>query len=137
VLVVLVVVSGEGPWLAWSMILLYLLLGGQASFALYSAVAREVSEAVTTTSSRLTRFIIAWSLPAVMIAQETTSDPYLQYVVEAGGGSIPTLLSVIKGFLMYFGGAYLMTLGLAGSMTILLARRIEEKISADEYTEGD
>jgi hypothetical protein len=136
-LVVLAVVGGEGPWTAWSMILLYLLLGGQASLSLYSALTREVSETVTTMSSRLTRFIIGWSPLAVVIAQETTNDPYLQYVVEAGGGSLNTLLSVSKGFLMYFGSAYLMTLGLAGVMTILLARRIEEKIFADEYMEGN
>jgi hypothetical protein len=136
-LVGLAMVGGEGPWTAWSMILLYLLLGGQASLSLYSALTREVSETVTTMSSRLTRFIIGWSPLAVVIAQETTSDPYLQYVVEAGGGSLHTLLSASKGFFMYFGGAYLMTLGLAGIMTVLLARRIEEKIAADEYMEGD
>jgi hypothetical protein len=136
-LLILAVVGGEGPWTAWSMILLYLLLGGQASLSLYSAVTPEVGETVTTTSSRLTRFIIGWSPLAVVIAQVTTSDPYLQYVIEGGGGCLNTLLAVSKGFLMYFGSAYLMTLGLAGIMTILLARRIEGKISADAYMEGD
>jgi hypothetical protein len=118
-LLALVAVGGEGPWIAWPMLLLYLLLGGQACLALYSALTREVSETVTMTSSRLTRVIIGWSPLAVVTAQATTSDPHLQYVVGAGGGSLNILLSVIKGFLMYFGSAYLMTVGVAGLTTIL------------------
>lgn len=132
-LVVLAVVSSEGPWGAWSMILLYLLLGGQALLALYGAATHDTGEWVTVVISRLMRCSIVWSFFAVVIAQATVSDPYSQYVIQAGGGLLNTLLSVTKGFLMYFGSAYLMTLGFVGVTTLFLARYTEKKGMADSY----
>lgn len=116
-LVALFMIGGDGPWKAWSMWGLYGLL---VVYALL-AVARLFGDAPGTDSidrlSKLGRALVAWSVIAVIFAQSGDQDGFSMYVTQGGGSTASTIFAAIKGFLIFFGSALVMTIGMAGGLT--------------------
>lgn len=44
-----------------------------------------------------------WGAVAVLIAQQTSDDPFTGWVVQAGGGPLHTVSGLLKGFALYYG----------------------------------
>lgn len=115
-LALLFMVGGGGPWKAWSMWGLY----GLVSIYALLASARLFREAPALASiNRLSvvgRLLVAWSVIAVIVAQSTQLDGFSVYVVQGGGSTAGTVVAAVKSFLIFFGSALVMAVGIAAAL---------------------
>jgi hypothetical protein len=116
VIAILFMAAAEGVWAAWPMVLLYLLVLAYGAMSLWRLVRRQPSESAAPRASALARFILLWSLAAVVTAQSSSSEGFVIFVVQAGGNAVHSAVGALKGFLIFFGSALLLATGLATLM---------------------
>lgn len=117
-IVLLVLVSllfaGSGAWVAWPMLVLY---GLMLVYALLAA-ARLFGSAPGGDSidrlGKLARVLAGLSVIAIIMAQSLDPAPFSIYVIQGGGSTVGTVIASIKGFLIYFGSALVIAVGMAG-----------------------
>lgn len=114
--------GGDGIWSIWSMALLYLAMLIYSLFGMYSAFKKSPSDTLLFLISFMTRIILCWAFLACLIGQLTANDPYIIEVIGAGGNFANIFMSEIKWFLINFGGAFMMIMGLAGILDLFLLR---------------
>jgi len=120
---VLQILAADDAWKGWSMILVYLFMILYGIMGITGAILAEPGEAKTSITSALLRVILWWTPFACLIAQKWSSSEFVSYVV-GGGGGIPQLVtSVVKGFLIYYGSAFLMALGLCALFELELINK--------------
>jgi hypothetical protein len=108
------IVGSEGPWASWAMILFYLGAAAQGCIGIYQACKGEISADTRDAMSRLATGLLVWGAIAILIAQQTTDDPFYGWVIQGGGGFIHTLSGLLKGFALYYGIALTTMAGLHG-----------------------
>jgi hypothetical protein len=108
------IIGSEGPWASWAMIAFYLAAAGQACIGIYQACKGEISAESSDAMSRLATGLLVWGTIAILIAQQTTDDPFYGWVIQGGGGFIHTLAGLLKGFALYYGIALTTMAGLHG-----------------------
>ena len=135
ILLIFALFFSAGAWKIWAMWLLYIELIGLGVLAIRSARCPLPDEQLLETISLFLRVGLGWLPVACWIAQSTAGDPFVDFVIGGGGGTVHVLLSVIKGFLVYGGMAFLMALGLAACLTQMLAAKV--KAPAESRPEGN
>lgn len=105
--------GGDGPWKAWSMWGLYSLLLAYALLAAARLFGAAPGPDSIERLGRLGRGVVAWSLIAVILAQNADRDGFSLYVVQGGGGLAGTVFAAAKGFLIFFGSTLAMAVGMA------------------------
>ncbi len=93
------------------------------ALAVRMAFMKQPAEIYTRLISLGARGLAISSPIACLIAQLRTKDPFTEFVIAGGGGFANVLFSILKCTATYMGGAFLVAFGLAGTLTLLLARR--------------
>lgn len=95
-------------WVLYGLLLIYALLAAARLFG-------EAPEVVSINRlSILGRLLAAWSVIAVILAQSTIQDGFSVYVLQGGGSTASAVFATGKAFLILFGSALAMTIGIAG-----------------------
>ena len=73
--------------------------------------------------SLISRISLIWLPFAGLIAQASSNNPVVTYVIGSGGGTIHISVSVVKAVLIYYGSVFLMTIGLVEFLAWLIIHR--------------
>lgn len=104
--------AGSGVWTAWPMrvlfglMLVYALMAATRLFGIAPGV-----DSITWLG-RLARLLVGLSLIAVIMAQSADPDPYSMYVIQGGGSTAGTIMAAAKSFMIYFGSALVLAVGI-------------------------
>jgi len=112
--------ASSDSWDTWPMWLFYALLVLVALSGLKRAFDPEPDDQSMSRIALLARTALVWGVLAMIIAQSTSDDGFVRYVVQADGGTGQTILGILKALLIYGGSALAMAIGLS----IVIQRRI-------------
>ncbi len=116
-------VAAGNAWRNWSMIMLYAAMIFFGLSGIKASLKGVFSDSHTSFMSFTLRAILVWAPVACLIAQKWSSDDFGTYVIGAGGGLPHIVSSVLKCFLIYYGSAFLMGMGLCALIELRLMNK--------------
>lgn len=121
--VIMPVLASSGEWRSWPMILLYFSIFFYAVMGIISASQGTANRLFLDKISFVSRISLIWLPFAALIAQASSNNPVVAYVIGSGGGAIHIFVSIVKAVLIYYGCVFLMTTGLVEFMAWLIIHR--------------
>ena len=108
-------------WGGWAIYPLYCLMLFAGTLGVVNALKADPDESSLNLTSLAVRGVLAWVPVAAVVTQKHADSAFVQYVINAGGGTANLAMSALKCFAIYYGCASVMALGLAGVLAAWLA----------------
>lgn len=118
-LATLVAILGS-DWRGWGIYPLYCLMLLVGTLGVANGLKAAPDESSLNLTSMALRGLLAWVPVAAVVTQSGSDSAFVQYVISAGGGVVNLAMSALKCFAIYYGCAFLMVLGLTGTLAALL-----------------